>query len=174
MSVTSRQTLLAAMRCEQPDKVPIFEVHIDEPIVVAVVELLGLDAPVPASPDANVMWGEDSVEALEQFFERDPSRRQTSKLPAHGQGGAAVWQLCANCLMTWLVVHHGTIGIGAGMASSSTIDSAHPMQRSGESIGLARWSSTAGMRLPRSSPSVTDILLQCASSLAALCRFQPR
>lgn len=34
VSVTSRQTLLAAMRCEQPDKVPIFEVLIDDPIVL--------------------------------------------------------------------------------------------------------------------------------------------
>ncbi len=45
----SKQRILAALSSEQPDKVPVFEATIDEPILIDLATILGWDAPAPST-----------------------------------------------------------------------------------------------------------------------------
>lgn len=64
--MNSKQRFLAALDRKQPDKVPIFEALIDEPIVVAIVNILGLDAPGTESAE-KMMWGQEGLDVLDRY-----------------------------------------------------------------------------------------------------------
>lgn len=63
--MNSRQRFLTALGSEQPDKVPIWEAEINEPILVSIVEILGLREGLQSSE--KVMWGEEGSDVLDLY-----------------------------------------------------------------------------------------------------------
>jgi len=64
--MVSKQRFLTALNRKQPDKVPIFEALIDEPIIIAIVNILGLD-PRGTQSAEKMMWGQEGLEALDRY-----------------------------------------------------------------------------------------------------------
>ena len=64
--MNSRQRVLAALNNEQPDKVPIYGEDIDEPVLLKLADILGLDAAAP-SPGRGMMQVGPGPEMLELY-----------------------------------------------------------------------------------------------------------
>ncbi len=62
----SRERILVALENREPDKVPVFELQIDEPIVIKLAALLGFYKPPPGSVGAFV-HGDESQEVLDLY-----------------------------------------------------------------------------------------------------------
>ena len=63
--MNSRERILTALRCEQPDRVPIFELYINEPSIVKLAKLLVPEAvKVEAAKDR---FGEERLEVLDLY-----------------------------------------------------------------------------------------------------------
>jgi uroporphyrinogen decarboxylase len=63
--MNSRQRMLAALRCEQPDRVPVFEMYINEPNIVEIAQALRPDAVhVAAGRDR---FGQERSEVLDLY-----------------------------------------------------------------------------------------------------------
>ena len=63
--MNSRERILAALNNEQPDRVPIFELWINESSYFKLAKLLGLD--VPEWKDSQDMFGEESIESIDVY-----------------------------------------------------------------------------------------------------------
>lgn len=63
--MNSRQRFLTALGSEQPDKVPIWEAEINDPILVSIVEILGLREGLQSSE--KVMWGEEGSDVVDLY-----------------------------------------------------------------------------------------------------------
>ena len=63
--MNSRQRILAALSNEQPDRVPIFELWVNESSYFQLARLLGIH--VPESEDSSDMFGEETVESLDVY-----------------------------------------------------------------------------------------------------------
>jgi uroporphyrinogen decarboxylase len=63
--MNSRDRTLAALRCEQPDRVPIFELHISQPTIVELVEFLTAEPVVTTTTRDE--YGEEAFEVLDLY-----------------------------------------------------------------------------------------------------------
>lgn len=64
--MNSRQRLLTALSNEQPDKVPIWEGQIDEPVLVSIGQILGVREGLHSSEQVT-LWGEQKSDVLDLY-----------------------------------------------------------------------------------------------------------
>ena len=64
--MNSQQRILTALNNAQPDKVPIFEARIDEPIMIELARILGVNVQQPGT-EKGVLYSEASPEILDLY-----------------------------------------------------------------------------------------------------------
>ena len=64
--MNSRERVLAALKCQQPDRVPIFEAGIDEPVILELARILGLETHGQQAPETQ-LYAEESRETSDLY-----------------------------------------------------------------------------------------------------------